>query len=414
MSVQYCARYIASLVAMAGVLGFPSATQADIVHNDDVIIDGSLNVGLDAVNGKAFGFDTIILSENNLRIRFEDTSVVPSFPSNDWRLIANDSSNGGANYFAIEDIDGGSRIFRVNAGAPESSLLVDDTGHIGLGTSNPSVDLHILSGNSPTVRLAQDGSQGFAPQTWDVSGNETNFFIRDATNGSQLPFRIRPNAPTNALFVESNGDVAIGSSSPQADLHVRRTTGAAEIRIEASDAATMQARLSLQNNTQEFQLINNGNRMQWFDITNGFEAFTIRATTGRAGFMNLNPGHPIEVGSDATNGNGAHVTVDGMWTNGSSRKNKEGIKDLDDQAALAALQTLNPVTFYGKDSTSGEQYVGFIAEDVPELVAMNGRKGIAAIEIAAVITKVVKRQQQTIAELQKQVARLEAVVKSDQ
>ena len=34
-----------------------------------------------------------------------------------------------------------------------------------------------------------------------MAGNETNFFIRDVTNGSKLPFRIRPGAPTSSIDV---------------------------------------------------------------------------------------------------------------------------------------------------------------------------------------------------------------------
>jgi len=111
---------------------------------------------------------------------------------------------------------------------------VDDGGRLGLGTSTPVVDVHIKSGNTPTLRLEQDGSSGFTPQTWDVAGNEANFFVRDATNGSTLPFRIFPGAPSNALTIEATtGDVGIGTTSPAADLHITRS-GAALIILENS------------------------------------------------------------------------------------------------------------------------------------------------------------------------------------
>ena len=58
-----------------------------------------------------------------------------------------------------------------------------------MGTSTPVVELHIVNGDSPTVRLEQDGSSGFTPQTWDMAGNETNWFVRDATNG--FPFALQ-------------------------------------------------------------------------------------------------------------------------------------------------------------------------------------------------------------------------------
>ena len=52
----------------------------DIIHNDDVIIMGSLNVGFDAIANRGFGFDTVIQSENNLRTLYEDTSNSASSP----------------------------------------------------------------------------------------------------------------------------------------------------------------------------------------------------------------------------------------------------------------------------------------------------------------------------------------------
>lgn len=198
----------------------PSATKDQVIL-DDLIVDGSACIGMDCVNGESFGFDTIRLKENNLRIRFVDTSSTSSFPSRDWQLTANDSSNGGANKFSIDDIDGGRTPFTIEAGAPSHSLYVDDNGRLGLGTSTPVVDIHVKDGNTPTLRLEQDGSSGFTPQTWDVAGNEANFFIRDATNGSTLPFRIFPGAPSNALNIEaSTGDVGLGTTSPDAKLDV--------------------------------------------------------------------------------------------------------------------------------------------------------------------------------------------------
>ena len=201
--------------------GTPGApAQKDQVIIDDLIVQGSICAGLDCVNGESFGFDTLRLKENNLRIKFQDTSVSASFPTNDWQITANDSGNGGANKFSVDDIDGGRTPFTLEASAPSHSLYVDDGGRIGMGTATPVVELHIVNGDSPTVRLEQDGSSGFTPQTWDMAGNETNWFVRDATNGSRLPLKIRPSAPTNSIFVDTDGDVGLGIANPSAKLDV--------------------------------------------------------------------------------------------------------------------------------------------------------------------------------------------------
>jgi hypothetical protein len=61
---------------------------------------------------------------------------------------------------------------------------------------------------------------------------------------------------------------------------------------------------------------------------------------------------------------------------------------------------------YEYKASPGEHHVGFIAEDVPDLVATADRKGMSAMDVVAVLTKVVQQQQKTIAELQAQMAEL--------
>ena len=196
------------------------STLKDQVILDDLIVNGSACVGIDCINGESFGFDTHRLKENNLRIHFDDTSNSASFPGNDWRIVINDSENGGSNHFSIEDATAGRSPFRVEGGAPLHSLVVEADGDVGFGTLDPVVEVHIVDGDSPTLRLEQDGSSGFTPQSWDLAANEANFFIRDVTNGSRLVFRIQPGAPSDALYIRNSGNIGLGTDSPQAALHV--------------------------------------------------------------------------------------------------------------------------------------------------------------------------------------------------
>lgn len=197
---------LSTLAIVSGV--FPLLGSADSVVNDDHIVTFSQCVGTDCVNGESFGFDTLRLKENNTRIKFQDTSNSASFPTNDWQLTANDSSNGGANRFSIDDVDSGRTPFTVEAGAPSDTLFLDSTGNVGLGTSTPLVEMHVVNGDSPALRLEQNASAGFVAQSWDLLGNESGFFVRDITNGSKLPVRVRAGAPTDALDIAANGNVS--------------------------------------------------------------------------------------------------------------------------------------------------------------------------------------------------------------
>ena len=260
-------------------------TNKDFLINDDLIVDGSACIGFDCANGESFGFDTLRLKENNLRIKFDDTSAGASFPNNDWQITINDSANGGANKFSIDDITGGRTPFTIEARAPSHALYVDDGGRLGLGTSTPSTDIHVISGDTATLRLEQNGSSGFAPQTWDVAGNETNFFIRDVTNGSTLPFRIRPDAPTSSITIDTNGDVGMGTSSPDANLNVLSTANNTpasnpQLLINNTNATTGPRVLAkFENNGPAFVDLSNSNSGQtWRVRVDGTDGFGISLT----------------------------------------------------------------------------------------------------------------------------------------
>jgi hypothetical protein len=367
----------------------------DQVINDDLIVDGSLCVGFDCVNGESFGFDTIRLKENNLRIKFQDTSSSASFPSNDWQLTANDSSNGGANKFSIDDIDGGRTPFTIEASAPSHSLYVDDGGRVGFGTSTPVVDLHVKSGNTPTLRLEQDGSSGFSPQTWDVAGNETNFFVRDATNGSTLPFRIFPGAATSSLVIDPDG-VGFNKSNPEYKIHVDYDP--------ASNGVPGIYVFSDNGNNPEIHAERSGGATTYMSGGSSYGFFGTRSNHPMRISVNGSFQMEVDGNSDITMQDGGGYN--GTWNPASSRELKENIKALTLDKAVEALEGLKPVTYnYKKDKD--EARVGFIAEDVPELVAMNGRKNLSTMDIVAVLTKVVQEQQKTVSKLKEKVEKLE-------
>lgn len=94
------------------------------------------------------------------------------------------------------------------------------------------------------------------------------------------------------------------------------------------------------------------------------------------------------------------VTVNGAIVQTSSRAYKDNIRELSGKDALDTFEKLKPVTYVYK-SDRNQQHVGFIAEDVPELVAAKDHKGLSSMDVVAVLTKVVQEQHHTIQELQK-------------
>lgn len=322
--------------AVAGASG-PTLAPLDQVIPDDLIVQGSLCTGFDCVNNESFGFDTIRLKENSTRIKFDDTSV-GAFPANDWQLTANDSASGGANKFSIEDVTGAKVPFTVTAGAATNSIFVDSTGRVGLRTATPVLDLHINTSNTPGQRLEQNNSGGFTAQTWDIAGNEANFFVRDVTGGSRLPLRIRPGAPTSSVDIAASGNVGIGTASPAAALDIVRSAGA---------VATI-ARFANNSGVQTLFDRTDAGANDW-QMSNFNTTFQISVPGAATPQMSLN-----------ANGN---MTIGGtQYLTGSSRSIKENFAEVDGRDILRRLAAM-PLTSWNAIGDPTQRHIGPIAED---------------------------------------------------
>ena len=201
-------------------------------------------------------------------------------------------------------------------------------------------------------------------------------------------FLLKFTAPTiggNSQVFDDGNKIGIGTTEPKQRLEVN---GNIQIHERNSSVAGL---MMTQSDGETGYIMHN--RASTLTIGAGSVDRITIDRDGNTGFGTSRPLHPIEMAS------GAHVTAGGVWTNSSSRAKKENIVELTPGEALAALAKLEPVMFNYKQD-SDEQYVGFIAEDVPELVATSDRTGLSAMDIVAVLTRVVQMQQQQIAELE--------------
>jgi hypothetical protein len=323
-------------------------TPNDVVTADDSIVQGSLCVGLDCIDGEPFGFDTIRLKENNTRIHFQDTSTGAGFASTNWQLTANDSVSGGLNKFSIEDLTATTVPFTVLGGAPTDSLYVDNIGRAGFGTSTPSLKLHAVTSDTPGLRLDQNGNGGFTPQVWDVAGNEANFFVRDLTGGSRLPFRIRPGAPTSSIDIATSGYVGFGIANPAA-------------RIDVLNSAPLAAPVSV------LRIANTDGSV---DVSQT-ERFVVDSS--------------------------GNVLARGTISQLSSRAAKENFQPIDNRELLAKLDALPVSSWNYRGAPEHERHVGPVAEDFHaafELGASN--RYIAPTDMAGVALASVKALQEEI------------------
>ena len=407
----------------------------DQVIPDDLIVQGSICAGLDCVNNENFGFDTIRLKENNTRLQFDDTSSTAGFATNNWQIRANNSASGGASFLGFVDqgatgnSESGTIVFQVDAGAPANSLKVSSTGRVGVRTATPVLDVHMNSTDTPAIRLEQNNSGGFTAQTWDVASNEANFFVRDVTGGSLLPFRIRPGAPTSSLDISASGNVGVGTGAPAALLSVfkNQATGT-EIRVDNANAAgfaglylnggfslTTGGLVQYNNTTGAKNLfVGTGGSDPVHLGTNNSIRMTVLATSGNVGIATTAPTDTLSVNGTASKPGG------GSWAVFSDERLKT-IKGRYTRGLSAALQ-LQPIRFeYKRNNTLGlkseTENIGFgaqaLQEIIPEAVTRNanGYLQVNNDPILWTMLNAIKEQQKEIEQLKQQVRKLQTAAR---
>ena len=354
----------------------------------------------------------------------------------DWSTAAYDAGTSNASWRLSDRKNNFNYVFTAYSSANNArSFVVDTSGDIsmangaafidrsntqvGLGTTTPAAELHILK-NTAAIRL-DDGGTGI----WEITENANDLRFNDIAS-----------KVSNVMVLDGNTqNVGLGTSAPNAKLHITGAdahnsfqakimghTGGTSHTQFITDLAN--SRLSVMASTADdyaprLQMIgpqdgspNKGTALFDFGSTKydlpvaqfrirhaltasvvdmirvfGRDAVTFPKSNVNVGIRTNFPKRALEVtpGGAYCDGN--------RWVDKSSRDAKDNILELKTEEALAALKNIKPVKFNYKQDPDKETNLGFIAEDVPDLVATKDRKGMVSMEVVAVLTKVVQEQQ---------------------
>lgn len=244
--------------------------------------------------------------------------------------------------------------------AGNTKFLVTDEGKVGVGTTNPIQQIH----------------------------------IREATN-SLTAFRVENPFISGRQSVSAQEQVVLG---PVGSEHL--------ILQVLSDLNPSLPSVALLNTiTHNFYIRTEGKNV-FKVIKTGASENTLVLQNGKVGIGTPTPTHLLQL-------SGGAYSDGATWVDASSRELKENIKDVSVEEAVATLESLTPVQ-YNYKADKKEQHVGFIAEDVPDMVATKDRKGLSPMDVTAIITKVVQEQQKMIVELQGQIAELKTELQFQQ
>ncbi|MGQ4647924.1 tail fiber domain-containing protein [Lyngbya aestuarii] len=200
---------------------------------------------------------------------------------------------------------------------------------------------------------------------------------------------------SNYVTLKSNGYVGIGATEPTGNLQIDGTLADAKIKFGGNGG-------DVHHISSARDIVFNATKNA---ASNSIPSFFFRMVSD---FNNLSS--YTDVASINSKGD---LSIKGKLIEASSRELKDSIVELPEQEAMAALEKLNPVKFFYKADRERNLHVGFIAEDVPDLLATSDRKGVSSMDIVAVLTQVVKEQQKTMTALVEKVKILETQVTAD-
>ena len=236
----------------------------------------------------------------------------------------------------------------------EDQSLFYNKGNVGIGANNPKSQLSIMG----------------------------NLAIGEAY-ANQIP------APQNGLLAQ--GHVGIGLFDKGYKLTAKLEVQGEKKRTdkEADNTGALHVTDADETHQSLFFVRNDGN----VGINTGNPKTTLHVV-GTVAIGGKNPNLPDDVA----------LFVDGNvsgkdFTQISSRTLKQNITELSSQEVAGLLTSLNPVKFNYVADRPDIVHAGFIAEDVPDLVASADRQAIRLGDVVAILTKAVKDQRQAIASL---------------
>ncbi len=256
------------------------------------------------------------------------------------------TSDGGINALMLRNDSGGDIRLQHNLNFNGSSLVgttFKGNGFVGIGTTNPDVNLHLVSNNAndmrcqsnslinyensqitsiqtssntqsySLIRSAKNSASGYQDWYWQLDSTGNYQLVQAGVNGTYNY--------TSRLYVASNGRIGMGIASPAYPLHVSGSVNSGTTSAYAGY----------------------GGLYAWQNMTSSWDVgiYSVNSILTSQAFVSL-----------------------------SDQRMKENIQDIDDSNALDKLRLIKPKTYQYIDKVNkgNSSVYGFIAQDVKDVL----------------------------------------------
>lgn len=235
-----------------------------------------------------------------------------------------------------------------------NQFLIGADGGVGIGTNSPGSPLTVngrieseTGGFKFPDGTIQTSAAAAITNHWKVGGN----------SGTTPGTNYLGTSDGAALEIRAAGGVGINTNQPVGSLHVGGATGSGKAFFVQ---AVEEDRVAI------YYVANAGVSIDSYRVSDGRRLpILLQRAGGNVAIHRADASHPLHVGTDGTNGNGAHVTAGGSWNNGSSQAFKARFAEVDPRMILDELASVSIETWEYKDSDEG-RHIGPVAEDFYE------------------------------------------------
>jgi hypothetical protein len=338
----------------------------------------------------------------------------------------------------VAGVDNSTTTVALIGGLSTTGLVVLNSGNVGIGTTGPAYSLEVLSAGTYSA-VFRNGAGGV------VMGSATVGVAGDAVIGSYastggIALKVGNGLPTTGLYIQNNGNVGIGTTTPTVALDVVGVINASAAVWGNSGGirlGTYNGFNGLYSSTSDMGFthwtgsayrtdmvikgdsgnvgIGTTSPLFKLDVSGTMRVTATSTFAGNVGIGTTTPAYALDVKATGASGvvarfnndnTGCSFNGDGTISCSSDARLKKNIEDIN--YGLNEIMALRPVAFNWNTQADGSaKSLGFIAQEVetvlPKLVMTdpsNGYKELNTIGMVPVLAKAIQEQQAEIADLE--------------